>query len=846
MDVHCPAEDSDSTWAVVGRERRRHLHRRKGKNKRREGGNYSKVESYRERCRPARGMQPGDCRFGLSQLKIPVIKLRDLYMLLQREDLAGPSGYQVSGLQDYEVVFPERVVSRVRRNVDHSTDENVSYIIQTSNSTLTLNLQKNRDFVSKDFKHFIYSEDGGMKALNHTAQKFSCYYHGQVEGMEDSVIALSDCHGLRGVMYLSDVHYGIEPMEHPFPGAHRLYRLEEPDGASMCGVTPDTLNTLPSSYFHLRRKKRDVLATTSFVELGVVVDNLRYQIDKSDKAVEVKTIQLANIVDGMFRPLNIRIVLTNLITWSTSNPIDVNSGSAGDVLGRFTQWRVGNQNVKRCDIYHLLIGHGTFGGVVGMAFVGTVCSPSYATSISSFSDGSTPESHAPIVAHELGHVLGMNHDNDRCPNTYIMNSADTGTCLRNPPDPNQVLSIPVCGNNVVEQGEECDCGSPQECQNPCCNAATCRLTSGSQCAQGLCCNNCKFRVGGEVCRSSANMCDLPEHCNGSYALCPVDVYIMNGYPCNNSASYCYSGVCQNYDDQCKALLGADTKKAADVCFQRLNIKGDQYGNCGYQSGKPQACSLADSLCGKLQCTGKFQQKPNTSVIINDYDGQGCVSVDYSLGPDVPDPGLVRQGTPCAAGKACVNYKCQNASALGFSCDIKGKCNDHGVCNNNGNCHCNDGWAPPYCDRSGYGGSIDSGPTHIDTSLRDGLLIFFLLVLPILILIVVIFIKRDALRRRFCRKRRSRSGNETRQVQNTNRNAATNMPRNQDKPFSDVFTISHNFPQRQPAAASRPQTPARPSPARPSPARPSPARPSPARPPPPRPGALPQYNWPHNV
>lgn len=56
-------------------------------------------------------------------------------------------------------------------------------------------------------------------------------------------------------MYLSEVHYGIEPIEHPFHGAHRLYRLEEPEGPSLCGVqeTIDTSHTLLPSYFQLRR-----------------------------------------------------------------------------------------------------------------------------------------------------------------------------------------------------------------------------------------------------------------------------------------------------------------------------------------------------------------------------------------------------------------------------------------------------------------------------------------------------------------------------------------------------------------------------------------------------------------
>ncbi|XP_068424996.1 disintegrin and metalloproteinase domain-containing protein 9-like, partial [Clinocottus analis] len=81
-----------------------------------------------------------------------------------------------------------------------------------------------------------------------------------------------------------------------------------------------------------------------------------------------------------------------------------------------------------------------------------------------------------------------------------------------------------------------------------------------------------------------------------------------------------------------------------------------------------------------------------------------------------------------------------------------------VCNSNRNCHCADGWAFPFCEVKGYGGSVDSGPTwnDKDTSVRDGLLVFFFLVLPLLALGAFVFLRRNELLRRVGLSRRKRS------------------------------------------------------------------------------------------
>lgn len=58
----------------------------------------------------------------------------------------------------------------------------------------------------------------------------------------------------------------------------------------------------------------------------------------------------------MFSSLNIQIVLVGLEIWTNENLIEVMSGSAGDVLGRFVAWREKNlMKQTRNDIGHLIM-----------------------------------------------------------------------------------------------------------------------------------------------------------------------------------------------------------------------------------------------------------------------------------------------------------------------------------------------------------------------------------------------------------------------------------------------------------------------------------------------------------
>ena len=105
-----------------------------------------------------------------------------------------------------------------------------------------------------------------------------------------------------------------------------------------------------------------------------------------------------------------------------------------------------------------------------------------------------------------------------------------------------LFGTPVCGNNLVEEGEDCDCGNRESCD--CCDAATCTFAAEAECFDGDCCSNCKLRKVGSQCRGTENDCDLAEYCNGIDEYCPRNDFKQNGMLCDNEQGMCLDGTCQ--------------------------------------------------------------------------------------------------------------------------------------------------------------------------------------------------------------------------------------------------------------------------------------------------------------
>ncbi|KAL9985306.1 hypothetical protein ACROYT_G007694 [Oculina patagonica] len=218
--------------------------------------------------------------------------------------------------------------------------------------------------------------------------------------------------------------------------------------------------------------------------------------------------------------------------------------------------------------------------------------------------------------HQTGHNFGAMHDNTQecapggSEGNYIMFARATSGDKRNNrlfspcsrEKMNAVMDVKgrcdqdkccfqdtqgaICGNMIVERGEECDCGYVEDdsCKKDiCCQGSDgfrgCKLYPGKKCSpsQGLCCSDmCTPRSTTFLCLNETE-CANSSYCNGTDATCPVPKPKADLTFCKQERQVCLSGECSGSICLKPGLLECQCKQEDHLCD--VCCKDGENGEC---------------------------------------------------------------------------------------------------------------------------------------------------------------------------------------------------------------------------------------------------------------------------
>ncbi|MFT7461885.1 MAG: hypothetical protein ACI9EF_000219 [Pseudohongiellaceae bacterium] len=134
--------------------------------------------------------------------------------------------------------------------------------------------------------------------------------------------------------------------------------------------------------------------------------------NKNGSSVSNTEADIENIIDrveNIYQPdSNILYEITTIIV-RTAEPDPYGSTNPGTLLGQFQNHWTNNQQAVQRDIAHLFTGKNIQGGVIGIAFLGVICSSGQGYGLSESRFTSNITFRTALTAHELGHNWSAGH-----------------------------------------------------------------------------------------------------------------------------------------------------------------------------------------------------------------------------------------------------------------------------------------------------------------------------------------------------------------------------------------------------------------------------------------------------
>jgi hypothetical protein len=268
-------------------------------------------------------------------------------------------------------------------------------------------------------------------------------YKGRLRGRRDTWVRVSRLAGaLDGIVWTPEEVYFLVPKRRFVAGAGAetiAYRLSDADlegGACAAEANePIDASALAGAGGAAAVGDGGAAATYQETELGIVADYEYYQEHGADSAADMQSI--INQIDGIYRgQVGVTLKVATTVVYTTSSDPFSSTTDPQSLLNEFSSYRNSSGSpVYGRDLAHLFTNRDLSGSVVGIAWLGTLCSSYYGAGLSQ--DYTTSNNSLVVLtAHELGHNFGAPHDNQSgspCgyePSGYIMNPSVTSSATQ--------------------------------------------------------------------------------------------------------------------------------------------------------------------------------------------------------------------------------------------------------------------------------------------------------------------------------------------------------------------------------------------------------------------------------
>uniref|UniRef100_A0A8C3WMS0 Peptidase M12B domain-containing protein n=1 Tax=Catagonus wagneri TaxID=51154 RepID=A0A8C3WMS0_9CETA len=267
-------------------------------------------------------------------------------VLLWLEVSLFPSGLfwarRFQNLSSPDVVIPSKVANQGRGAMAPGW---ISYSLQFGGQRRVVHLRAKKILVSRHIPMFTYSDQHTL----HQDQPFvpdDCYYHGYVEGVPESLVAISTCSGgFQGMLQINELTYEIEPIRHSTTFEHLIYKIntnETQFSPMTCGLTNKAHQQLEFEEVEKSTVKQNSTYNwwthSWFLELVVVVDhNFFIYSEGNFSKVQENVFVVINIVDSIYQQLDTYVILIGIEIWNHENVFPMTS--IEQVLENFSQWK---------------------------------------------------------------------------------------------------------------------------------------------------------------------------------------------------------------------------------------------------------------------------------------------------------------------------------------------------------------------------------------------------------------------------------------------------------------------------------------------------------------------------